>query len=220
MAFSCFVAIALVFMFLQMNDIHALAITQRADKIESVLIYGGEISQVTRSVSIKEHLPSGIHLISVTGLCRSLDDRSVEVSGVVDAEILDVKVMEVSTQKENNPEYSKLLTTLRNLVDELRHQILINDRLSVSNDKRAESVYLYIDHALNSSVTKTITQATELLVFQDQQIKDINAARLEFMVNHRKLQINVKRVEDAIDMLITTGTISQSVSPLVSQSVS
>jgi hypothetical protein len=190
------------------SGINAIAITKKVDRVQNVTIYGSSmISEVIRGVVIDDLLPAGIHTITLTGLSRALDDRSVEISGVGKAEILDVKLSLTTAPVEKDEKYMKILNALVAQRDDLAFQSeTVAKQIEVVTTKN-KSLHLYIDAVLNASLVtmKSSQDLVTFLGFQDEQLKKLNDDLLAYSKQQKKVLASIKDIDETIKKLRALG---------------
>jgi fumarate reductase subunit D len=160
-----------------LHPVDAISITKKVDRVENVTIYGSsQVSQVFRAVVIDDPLPAGIHSVTLTGLSTTMDDRSVEISGVGVAQILDIKLMSTTIPFEHDEAFIKL----RNTMTAQRADLVSRSKTAAQELKillvRNNSWTHYANTVLNASVwpEKSLDEFASFLDFQDVQLKKLS----------------------------------------------
>jgi translation initiation factor 2B subunit (eIF-2B alpha/beta/delta family) len=174
------------------------------------------MSEVVRKVVFQEHLPSGVHQLSITGLSNLIDDSSVELwmqptvtainNGNFDVEILDIKLGQTEIDRDQSVEYTKTMKTLKDTLDELNQQLTAVERDHALLEQRATSVVKLVNTATAAFNTVSIPLAVQLLDFQDEQTKTINEKRDVVSRRRKDLKERVKETSEAIQNLQDRGT--------------
>jgi fumarate reductase subunit D len=160
-----------------LHPVDAISITKKVDRVENVTIYGSsQVSQVFLAVVIDDPLPAGIHSVTLTGLSTTMDDRSVEISGVGVAQILDIKLMSTTIPFEHDEAFIKL----RNTMTAQRADLVSRSKTAAQELKillvRNNSWTHYANTVLNASVwpEKSLDEFASFLDFQDVQLKKLS----------------------------------------------
>jgi hypothetical protein len=179
MMMAMMVMVMVVAMVLMSVDVDAVSLILNETKVVSVTIFGSGMSEVTRSVMIQESLPAGLHSVTVAGLSSFLDERSLEITGVGRAEILDIKMTVLTSSREKDAGYQSLLRDLRSQLEELPSQVTsANSKVDVILEKshmfRAYVKSLFDCTSNSSAAFKTAEEAFNMLDSQETQLNKMN----------------------------------------------
>jgi hypothetical protein len=159
------------------SGVDALSVVVNDTKVASVIIFGSGMAEITRKFLIPESLPAGSHTVTITGLSSSLDERSLEITGVGKGEILDTKLTATSRPRESNSMYQSLLHDLQSQQRDQMHQYdLANRQIELLSERSLIfREYITFIFRTNSSM-KSVHDAIDVLDVRDEQLKKIDEA--------------------------------------------
>jgi hypothetical protein len=188
------------------SGVDALSVVVNDTKVASVIIFGSGMAEITRKFLIPESLPAGSHTVTITGLSSSLDERSLEITGVGKGEILDTKLTATSRPRESNSMYQSLLHDLQSQQRDQMHQYdlasrqieLLNERSFIFRE------YITFIFRTNSSM-KSVHDAIDVLDVRDEQLKKIGEAVTQQTAILDQLSNERNNLMTAINGLMYTG---------------
>ena len=182
----------------QLDTIRALVLNVPSSTIREVTI-GGTIAEITRTFDLHD-VPNGLHSIVIDHLPSTVDEKSIQVAGLGEAEVVSTTIENQVIARELDKEFAELVSTLKKVYTKLTeglHSLTLEHRRIYG---RIASLDSYVQDAVRTSVSRTtpltLDQLTATLDYQEKALGDLNEKILA-------LDQKINATENAVATLVT-----------------
>ena len=189
---------AIALLLFQSDTIRALVLNVPSSTIREVTI-GGTIAEITRTFDL-HNVPNGLHNIVIDHLPNTVDEKSIQVAGLGDAEVVSTTIENRVIARESDNEFSELVSTLKKVYTKLTeglHSLTLEHRRVYG---RIASLDSYVQDVMRTSVSHTtpltLDQLTATLDYQEKALGDLNE---KILVLDQKMNAT----QNAVSTLVT-----------------
>ena len=158
----------------------SLEIVVPESQISEVSI-GGNIAEVSRTFTVK-NVPIGFHTLIVNHVPNTLNEKSLQVTGLGAAEVLSTVMQNQVVQRENDVEFNQLIKKIATIYKQVnaeanicqKERDRINKRISVLNAYVQDVVHAKESY-VNTNSALALDKLTEVLDYQDSEFDVANA---------------------------------------------
>eukprot|EP00598_Pedospumella_elongata_P005988 CAMPEP_0184970786 /NCGR_PEP_ID=MMETSP1098-20130426/3135_1 /TAXON_ID=89044 /ORGANISM="Spumella elongata, Strain CCAP 955/1" /LENGTH=711 /DNA_ID=CAMNT_0027492765 /DNA_START=79 /DNA_END=2214 /DNA_ORIENTATION=- len=166
---------AIALLLFQLDTITALVLNVPSSTIREVTI-GGTIAEITRTFNLHD-VPNGLHSVVIDHLPSTVDEKSIQVAGLGDAEVVSTTVENQVIARELDKEFAELVSTLKRVYTKLTeglHSLTLEHRRVYG---RIASLDSYVQDVMRTSVSRTtpltLDQLTATLDYQEKALGDL-----------------------------------------------
>ena len=171
---------------------------------------GGSSAEITRSFSL-DAVPEGFHSIIVNDLPKTVDEKSIEVTGIGAAQIISTELQVAKTHRENEQEYNQLVRDLQSILGKIsaRRGTYTDERTHVVGRKSAIDSYvqdtIHAEKYRNDTLRLTPEKLLDLLNLKQQEAATASALITELDMKVKRLGELSNYVTNTLDNLKYNG---------------
>jgi hypothetical protein len=178
-----------------------------SSNVVGVTVYNSA-AEISRSFSISELKP-GYGTITLKGLPKTVDEKSIRISGVGNIDVLNTIVKTVNIPRNTNPEFVKALDELKHLLCVSKAERALKIDLKQTRQAILQSFYT-TQAAEKASAVPEGSSVFDLLAHFDENMKCEAKPNLDRSLQTTALNEDILMINKAITELETQGTLSPS----------
>lgn len=167
---------ALVLFLAKSATLSALEFNVPRSTVQEVTI-GGTIAEVTRAFNL-QNVPNGFHSVVVDHLPNTVDEKSIQVVGLGDAEVVSTIIQNQVIAREHDVDFVAMVSSVNSVHTKLTeglHSLTMEHRRVSA---RIISLDTYIQDAMHTSASRTtpltLEQLTQTLDYQEKALSGLN----------------------------------------------